>query len=241
MKAIVENIVFKYQTQVLCVGIFLSNRNEWRISVIRASIYKNEINLVSSLENLKDLKEAGDILRHDLPVVLHLDGWGVLIKDNSAENGSIPIDNNEFFLKAYSKPDGSGSYFSIIRTDLLKSILEVCSSAELNITGISLGPFNVALLAPFMEEDKAVKAGKWKLTLTKGSINSLSAEGIENESIYDIGGDKISSGLLPVYATVVAFFSGERGNNDLITKSSDEFVYGRLVKYIITFATEIRN
>ena len=197
MKAIVENIVFKYQTQVLCVGIYLSNRNEWQISLIHARIHKNEINLVSTLENLKDLKEAGQILRHELPVVLHIDGWGVLIKDNRTENSSIPIDNNEFFLKEYLKPDGGGSYFSIIRTDLLNSILEVCHSAELTITGISLGPFNVGLLAPYLEEGKAVKAGKWKLTLSKGQINSMSAEGIENESIYDIGGDKISSGSRP--------------------------------------------
>ena len=239
MKAIVENIVFKYQAQVLCVGIYLSNRNEWQFSLIHARIHKNEINLVSTLENLKDLKEAGEMLRHDLPVVLHLDGWGVLIKDNSTENSSIPIDNNEFFLKEYSKPDGNGSYFSIIRTDLLNSILEVCRSAELTITGISLGPFNVGLLAPFLEEGKAVKAGKWKLNLSKGQINSLSAEGIENESIYDIGGDKICSGLLPLYATVVAFFSGERGDNDLITKSSDEFVYGKLVKYVSLFSLSL--
>jgi Tfp pilus assembly protein PilN len=232
MNAIIENFVFKRQSQVLCVGIFLVNRNEWRISVIRARIQNNEISIVSTVEDLKELKEAGEILCHNIPVILHIDGWGVLAKDNGTENNSIPIDNHEFFLKEYPKPDGSGSYFSIIRTDLLKSIVDFCSSASLNITGLYLGPFNVALLAPFFEEQKEIKAGKWKVTLNSGCINSLSAEGIDNGSVYNIGGDSVTSGLLPLYASIVAFFSGERESNHLITNSRKEFVFGRLIKYL---------
>jgi len=233
MSAFFENIVFKRQKQVLCIGIFLVNRNEWRISVIRAKIHNNEINIVSAFENLKELKEAGEIISPDIPVILHIDGWGVLIKDNGSENSSIPIDNKEFYLKEFPKSEGNGSYFSIIRFDLLKSIIEFCSSASLNITGLSLGPFNVALLSSFFEDGKEIIAGKWKLTLNNGNINSLLSESIENETIHSIGGDNITSGLLPLYASIVAFFSGERENNDLIAKPREEFVYGRLVKYLI--------
>lgn len=239
MKAIFENIVFKHQKQVQCVGIFLANRNEWQISAIRARIHNNEINIVSAVENLKELKDAEEILQPDIPLLLHIDGWGVIVKDNNTENSSIPIDHAEFYLKEYSKSDGNGSYFSIIRNDLLKSIIDFCSSASLNVTGISLGPFNVALLAPFFEEDREIKAGKWNLTLNKGSINTLIAEGVENESMYDIGGDKITSGLLPLYASIVAFFSGERENNYLLTKSREEFVYGKLVKYLCVCSLSI--
>jgi hypothetical protein len=232
LKAIVENIVFKRQTKVLCVGIFLVNRNEWKISAILARIHKSEINIISAVENLIELNEAGEILQKDIPVLLHVDGWGVLVKDKGTEKNSIPIDNKEFFLKEYLKQDGGGSYFSIIRNDLLKSIIDFCSSASLNITGISLGPFNVALLSSFFEEGKQIIAGKWKLTLNKGYIDTLFTEDIENESVYDIGGDKITSGILPLYATIVSFFSGDKENNYLITKSREAFIYGKLVKYL---------
>jgi hypothetical protein len=239
MSAFFENIVFKRQKQVLCIGIFLVNRNEWRISVIRAKIHNNEINIVSAVENLKELKEAGEIISPDIPVILHIDGWGVLIKDNGSENSSIPIDNKEFFLKEFPKSEGNGSYFSIIRTDLLKSIIEFCSSVSLNITGLSLGPFNVAFLSSFFEDGKEIIAGKWKLTLNNGNINSLLSESIENESIHNIGGDNITSGLLPLYASIVAFFSGERENNALIAKPREEFVYGRLIKYLSILSLSI--
>jgi Tfp pilus assembly protein PilN len=232
VKAIFENYVFKRQTQALCIGIFLVNRNEWLFSAILGRIHNNEINIVSAVENLKELKEAGDMIRPGIPVILHIDGWGVLIKDNEIENSSIPVDNKEFFLKEYPKSDGSGSYFSIIRNDLLKSLVDLCSAASLNIIGLSMGPFNIALLSQFFEERTVIKAGKWKLTLNNGCVNSLLAEGIEAESIHDIGGDKISSGLLPLYASIIAFFSGERENNILIAKSREEFFYGRLVKYL---------
>lgn len=228
-----ENIVFKHQKQVACVGVYLVNRSEWKISVIRAVIRNQEINVVSVAENLKDMKEAGEITGRDVPVILHIDGWGVLVKDSGTENGSIPTDGQEFFIREYSKQDGKESYFSIIRNDLLKSIVDLCSSASLNVTGIHSGPFNTALLYPFFEEGKAVKAGKWKLTMNNGYIDSLVAEGVENELIYDIGGDQINSEFLPLYACIAAFFSGERGDNYLITESREEFVYGRLVKYLI--------
>ena len=232
MKAFVENTVFKRQKKVLCVGIFLVNRNEWKISAILAGIHKDEINIISAAENLNEWKEAGEILQQDIPVILHVDGWGVLAKDNGTENSSIPIDNNEFFLKEYPKQDGNGAYFSIIRNDLLKSIIDYCKAAPLNITGISLGPFNVSLLSSFFDEDKEIKAGKWKITLGKGYIKTLLADDIENESIHDIGGDKVTSGLLPLYASIVAFFSGERESNFQITQSREAFIYSRLVKYI---------
>jgi Tfp pilus assembly protein PilN len=239
LKAFFENIVFKHQKQVLCIGIYLVNRNEWRISVIRTRIRNNEIDIVSSIENIKELKEAGDIIRHDIPIILHIDGWGVLVKDSGTENSSIPTNENDFFLKEYPKPDGNGSYFSIIRVDLLKSIVDFCNSASLNVTGLSFGPFNVALLAPFFDESKELKAGKWKITLNKGCINSLLAESIESESTHVIGGDTITSGLLPLYASILAFFSGNRENNNFIAKSRDEFVYGRLVKYLSILSLSI--
>jgi hypothetical protein len=232
LKTFLENIVFKHQKQVVCLGIFLVNRNEWKISLIKAGISHNEINIESVVEDVNELKEAGEVAGKSLPVVLNIDGWGVLIKDSSTDNSSIPIDNNEFIVKEYPKPDGNGAYFSIIRTDLLKSILDFCRSASLNIIGISMGPFNVALLTQFFENCSEIMSGKWKLNLNKGSIESLNAEGIENETVYDIGGDKVTSGLLPLYATVVSFFSGERGDNYLITGTREEFVYGRLVKYL---------
>lgn len=234
MKAIIENIVFKYQKEVICVGIFLINRNEWRISVVRVKIRNGEINIVSALENLKELKEAESILQPEIPVILHIDGWGVLIKENGTGNNSIPVDNHEFFLKQYPKPDGSGAYFSIIRNDLLKSIVDTCLSESLHIIGLAFGPFNIGLLAPFLEKGKEINAGKWKLTLNKGLIDSLLTEDTETNSTYEIGGEKITSGLLPLYATTVSFFSGgEDENNNVTAKSRQEFIYGRLVKYLI--------
>ena len=232
MKTFFENIVFKKQTQVLCVGIFLANRNDWRISVIRLSIQNSEINVISSAENLNDINEAGENSNQDIPVILHVDGWGVLIKDTSIENSTIPADNKEFCINEYPKKDLTGSYFSIIRTDLLKSIIEFCTSAKLNVVGLSIGPFNMAFLAPFFKNGQEIKAGKWRFNIESGSINSLFADSIDAEVSYDFAGDVITSGLLPLYASAVAFISGERGFNNLITQPREEFVYGKLVKYL---------
>lgn len=239
MKAYFENIVFQHQKEVLCVGIFLINRNDWRISLVRTKLQNNEINIVSSVENFKEFKESKYIAGSNLPVILHVDGWGVLIKDKETENNSIPMDNKEFFIKEHPNPHESGSYFSIIRVDLLKSIIDFCSEASLNITGLFLGPFNVGLLAPFFKNEKEIRAGKWNLTFNQGYIHSFHAVGIENETKYSIGGDTITSGLLPLYADLVAFYSGDRENNPLIAKSREEYVYSRLVKYLVVSSLSV--
>lgn len=232
MKAYFENIVFKRQKKVLCVGIFLINRNDWRISFIQSKLHNNEINIVASAENLKELKDSKELMGDHVPVILHIDGWGVLIKENGTDNNSIPIDGKEFFLKEYSNPNGNGSYFSIIRIDLLNSIIDFCSSASLHVTGVFLGPFNVGLLSPYFENENEIRAGKWNLALNQGFIHSFHAAGVENETTYSIGGDSITSGLLPLYGDIVAFFSGDRVNNPIIAKSREEYVYGRLIKYL---------
>lgn len=239
MKAYFENVVFQHQKEVLCVGIFLINRNDWRISLVRTKLQNNEINIVSSVENLKEFKESKDTGGENLPVILHVDGWGVLIKDKETDNNSIPMDNKEFFIKEHPNPHGSGCHYSIIRVDLLKSIIDFCTQASLNVTGLFLGPFNVGLLAPFLENGKEIRAGKWNLSLNQGSIQSLRAAGIENETNYSIGGESITSGLLPLYADLVAFYSGDRENNPLIAKSRNEYVYGRVVKYLVVSSLSV--
>lgn len=233
MKVFFENIVLKRQRQICCVGIFLINRNEWRISVVRTKIHNNEINIITTVENLKELKEVEDVLIPNIPVILHIDGWGVLIKDNGIENSAIPIDNKEFFLKEYTKSDQKGMYFSIIRNDVFKNIIDFFKAASLNIIGLSMGPFDVALLASFFEAGKEIKAGKWKITLNNNCINFLVAEDLEPKLSYNIGGETITSEILPLYAAIVAFFSGERESNDLIVKSRDEFIYNCFIKYFI--------
>lgn len=232
MKKIFENIVFKHQKQVACIGVLLSGKNEWKISVIRAKRAGDEIRIVDAAENLKDLTEASKLVSRNIPVILHLDGWGVLIKDYKGVNGAIPIDNKEFFLKEFAGMNEGGTYFSIVRVDLLKSIIDECSCASMDVIAISAGPSNVALLSPYFKENQELITGKWKIILNKGNIISCDATGHEIQTQYNLGGESITSGLLPLFADVVSFFSGDRESDVLIDTYREEYVYGRLIKYI---------
>jgi hypothetical protein len=232
LKAFFENIVFNHQKQIACIGIYLISRDEWKFSIINVRNKKNEISIVSSIVNLKELKKDAEIIPADIPVLIHIDGWGVLIKESGTENNSIPLDNPEFFVKEYPKAEGKGSYFSIIRTDLLKRIMDYINSVSIPIAGLSFGPFHTGLIAPFLENGEEIKSGKWQLALKNGHIVKLESTGIEPNVQYDIGGDKVTSDLLPLYTSLISFFSGERDNNPFIVRYKDEFVYGRLTKYI---------
>lgn len=202
-------------------------------------MHKNEISVIDSTEGLTDLSEAAKIVSGHVPVVLNIDGWGVLVKDNKSGNGSIPVDDKEFFLKEHSSPDEKGSLFSIIRVDLLKSIIDNCYGASLNITGITAGPFNVALLSSYFEEGSEIKAGRWNIMLKHGYIQSCEAARLEMTSKHHIGGEVVTSSLITLFADVVAFFSGQRENHPVIAKYREEFVYGRLIKYITVISLSV--
>lgn len=231
MKALVENIVLKHQKEVACLGISLLSRNDWRFSLVRIKVHKNEITLHSSAQNV-DFELVKKESLKDIPVIIHLDGWGILIKNNRTEGNSIPVNNEEFYIREYPGSNEKEKWYSIIRTELLSSLMEFGRSNSLNIVELKIGPFDVPVLSGYFESGKEIKSGKWKLELKDSLIDSLSSEGQEDEKIYDIGGDSISSGLLPLYASAVAFFSGEREYHPLLLESRESFLYGKMIKYL---------
>jgi hypothetical protein len=232
VKAFVENIVIKNQKQALCIGIYLVNREEWKFSVIHVRKEKDEVCIISSYENLDELESGENILNSDLPLILHIDGWGVLYKNKEVDYNSIPFNNPDFYIKEYNGPESKDTYYSIIRADLLKSVIDSCSLGSLSPSGLSFGPFNVGLIAPFLENSEKIKAGKWRLIMQDRQVNLLVSEGLDPFEQYQLGNELITSNLLPLYSSVIAFFSGEREENDLVKKSRDEFIYSRLIKYI---------
>lgn len=232
MRALVENIVLKHQKEVACLGISLLSRNDWRFSLLRIKVHKNEITLHSSAQNLVDFESIKKESLKDIPIVLHVDGWGILIKNNRTEGNSIPVNNEEFYIREYPGSNEKEKWYSIIRTELLSSLMEFGRSNSLNIVELKIGPFDVPVLSGYFETGKEIKAGKWKLNLNQGLIDSLSSDGQEDETIYDIGGDSISSGLLPLYASAAAFFSGESEYHPLLLKSRESFLYGKMIKYL---------
>jgi len=232
LKTFLENIVFKLQKEVICLGIYLVDKEERRISLLRAKIHGGEIKLVAAFKNLASLKEAAALIPPGMPVILHLDGWGVLIKDHGLGNGSISAGNPDFIIREYQRGEGEESCFSVIRRDLLENLQAWCASEGVILTGFAFGPFSVALLAQFFRADDPVKAGKWEISLKNGHVSTLTAQGTDEEKSYDIGGDQINSGLLPLYASAVRFFTGEKENNSFISRFWESFVYRKLLGYL---------
>jgi Tfp pilus assembly protein PilN len=232
LETLVENIVLKHQKEVACLGISLLSRNDWRFSLVRLKLHKNEITLHSSVQNRSDFELVKKESLKDIPVILQVDGWGILVKKNRSEGSSIPVNNEEFYIKEYLGSNGKEKWYSIIRTELLSSLMEFGRSNSLNIVELKIGPFDVPVLSGYFESGNEIKAGKWKLKLKDSLIYSLSLDSQEDEMIYNIGGDSISSGLLPLYASAVAFFSREREYHPILQESRESFLYGKMIKYL---------
>ncbi len=239
MKPFVENIIFKHQKKVLCIGLNLVSREKWKISAVYCKKQKNEVSVESIFEETDDLNQLAIRLPGNVPVMLQLDGWGILLKENNGRN-SIPLNDKEFCVREYSGLSKNGSFYSIIRQDLLNLILDIFKEKSFHIVGLSFGPFNVMLLHSFFDNTRSVKAGKWILTLQDNHISSLGSGEPDQNTTYNFGGDVISSAMLPVYATAIAFFqSPESEETGCITIQRNEFLYSKLTNYLIVISLSL--
>ena len=237
MKFNIDRHILKRTSRVIGLGITFLTRDDWRFSVLELKRTKQEIQIVSQTERQSDWDAVKNYFQSDVPVVLHLDGAGILLRDTGregqlAEDGNtFPSDDTEFIVRRYAKADETGELVSIMRTELLQAVLDFCVKNGINVVDLKFGPFPVTSIIPLIAHvDGEVIAGHWKLLVKDGHLHSFSAISDESQVIYSIEGEEVSSGVIAVLAVVIQFFSGAIDDIPLLGKPREEYTYGYLLK-----------
>jgi len=235
LKFNLDRHIVKRTSRVTGLGITFLTRDDWRFSVVELKRTKQEIQIVSQTEGQSDWDAVKGYFKPDVPVVLHLDGAGILLRDTggqvSENENSFPSEDADFVVRRYAKADGLGELVSIMRTDLLQTVMDFCAKNGINVVDMKFGPFAVASIIPLLANaGEELVAGRWKLYVKDGQLHSFSANSDESRVTYSLEGEQVSSNVIAVLAACLQFFSGGLDDIPLLGKPREEYTYGYLLK-----------
>lgn len=124
---------------------------------------KDEVYTQSKAFDLKSIEALATAIPKNIPVILNVHGKGILHKfiHDPIANGNQLLQQifpnarlSQFYIQ--TMPTTAGVLASVIRRDSLDTLLNRLQAADIWITGLSLGPFTVRYLLPFLKQPSSV-------------------------------------------------------------------------------------
>jgi Tfp pilus assembly protein PilN len=203
-------------SKVAAISIKLLPENASQVSLCILEKKKSVITIAKTVDDIA-LEDVTSLITVDIPVVLVLDGRGVLHKKLDADMVSAPgklltkiipqATPNDFYLQQFES--GSVVFASLIRQQLLNDIIGKLTNLKLDVVKVYQGPFVTAVLLPFLDLTQMI-VDKDKLTITDGVITDYHASSPDAQILsYKVGDEEISSTQLLPYAAALSCIVGQ--------------------------------
>ncbi|MFA6400445.1 MAG: hypothetical protein WCX31_02300 [Salinivirgaceae bacterium] len=214
-------------------------RAEWVImSRSKGKVIRIEQKLVTGT-----LAEICNQLPTKYPVVLTLDGKGVLYKTGEPEwtntkqifRELVPQANyNDFYLMLYPNP--SKLWVAISRKTWVQSILKELTDKKLEIVDLQFGPFILEKTKPLVADESL----EWNLPTRKieweeNKITAFSAAQSPFLTGFNLGGEEIESDyILSFTHALIALtqFDGLNTDFDDITQNRNQYIYKQRIQKV---------
>lgn len=216
------------------MSVCLSNKEDRTYNVLVVEKRKGLYAIADRKSGISSEKELEAFLPNNAPVMMNIEGWGVLIKEaRFGEDGELtgqPVPNPEDF-EIYPFSQGKTGHVAIIRTETLQEIYSRVQPHIKDLVGVSAGPMVIGSLITTLGLEGDVTTGSYQLTVDRGviqKIKSVSETGVSN---YKFGDDTISGSYLSLLALCIDFFEGKSMQDALSNALLQEYSYKRLMIY----------
>lgn len=239
MQPLIQKYLLSGIRTVAGLTVHLKTKDEWSYALVLMQRKKNQAIIVDRRENLSSLEEVKEIIG-SCPLLIHVDGWGVLIRQTKGDDGSDSVnyfdgEKDEFIISPFNI-EGTG-FVSIIRTALLTDVIHQLQAHHFSVIGINVAPVDAATLLVQIYENGVFRAGSREITIAQHCLIKIRTVVSNQIDVVAIGDDNVPSGLLPSYAHVVNFFAGSHSNVNALQQSLfHDFLYKRLIKFILVFS-----
>ena len=186
----------------------MGNKGEWSFHWITLEREKEEIQIKEMGEGMLDLKKTEDLPDPAIPIHLIIDGRGILhkaIMNEVSGQGALlqavlpGAKSEDFILQQVAYQ--TGCIASLVRKDLIQQLLEQFERESFWILGVSLGPFDVSSLQPFLKEKSKIHIGKSELQFdSEGQLSAYQQLAEENTSDIELEGQAIPAKKMLPYA-----------------------------------------
>lgn len=182
---------------------------------------KNSVKVLTSQLNLNTLEQLPDYLEPNIPLVLLLDGKGVIHKklDNLSENPAAILQAvlpnaslSDFIFSTYQEK--TFNWLSIVRRPVVDDLLLQIQSLGYSPIQLLLGPFALRHILTFLPKDtRLLSIGNYNLIIDHGGILHLEKSALIADNTINLAGENINMQLLPAFA---AAFQGLIGIKEVI-------------------------
>lgn len=232
MYKIVENSVFKLAKQFVGISVRFISKDKIDLSLITLIRKGKEVELSKEINNIEDIKNLSKEIPVGVPIILNIDGWGVLFKENTGNRSNQ--DSSELFSLSYPKLNDNKTYNSILREKVIIDLLEKFNESKIDPTYISFGPYDLLSLVPFFGGSKTetISTTTWAVTVDRGQIIKICNNRESSDNLSTIFDKKISGSSLQVYSSILCFLSDKAIETKFSKENKSNFIYSRLTSII---------
>ncbi|KIA97317.1 hypothetical protein OA93_15450 [Flavobacterium sp. KMS] len=217
-------------------------------NLLRIKKKANKIVIISkhSFENLQELVNITD---KKIPVLLVIEGKGILNKEIDLNNETDlnwqkNIDFNSIY---YTDIKGLKSNFiSFCRKNIVEETITKFQKNGFQVVDVYIGPFLAAILSNVIKERKIISADLCLEFEDEKLVGfNKQIETVENKT-YQIGDETLSNSFLPLYGCIIHFFINQKEISKTINTSlnSDELIYKKAYTFfgialLVSFLTSL--
>lgn len=216
--------------RIVIVGITKGEDSD-QFSLVEVQKKSNQIQIISQKTYL-NLNELLEILKKDIPLILVVDGKGILNKKiDSTNEVDVNWNKNIDYQSIYytSALAASVNYMSFCRRNIVDEYIEQFKQNSFEILDVFIGSFMSVILKAEIEKPIVLS----NELILKFEDNLLVDFERNNQSIskksYKIGDDEVASDFLHLYAAAVQFYilSDEISKTDFENLELEEVIYKR--------------
>ncbi len=219
------------------VGIIRKDNGEtFNVLSIKKNGDKIDIVSISSYENYEEFSKNID---SKLPILLVVDGKGILNKEVNFNNESDilwhkNIDHSSIYFTSLKTQQSS--FMSFCRKNIVVDYTDKFLKSKLTIIDIYIGSFLTALLQNAINE-QTIKSGELLLQFENRTLYGFSKEVNLIKKQYQIGKESISSEIIPLYGVLLHFYLQQKEISKSQTNSliKEEIIYKKLFNFFGVF------
>jgi hypothetical protein len=199
-----------------------------------------------TIHDIEDIKKLKDLIPADAPVVINVNGQGIMHKkvalsenynDKELLQKVLPNANaKDFYLQQMDINLGS-TFISVVRRDAMDELTDELLANKIHIVSCSIGPFClmniVSLMENSNESDQSIEIGKYSLQIKNSNIESFKISETTNAPVpFKIGDEEIEGNSIVAYSAGIGYFvptqTSVKLNIASITGNALEFTEKRL-------------
>jgi hypothetical protein len=192
--------------------------------------------------DIRGKDELFGLLSSNVPVYLSFDGKGLIHKMiHTMDEGSklsqiLPNAKQGEFFEQTIELDDHQYMVSVVRTEIIKSIIQEFRDKSIFVIGCCLGPFSLHNILPYLNViDQQWSIGNYQLLVEKGHIHQTEiVPAPPTISSISFGGETVSEAVIISYGNALSHFVGAVSaavfSEDLLNQYKQDFAYRRLYK-----------